>query len=565
MKFASSFCTWLLASCVLAAPSPSAQFSHSPSLAKRCVNSPEDRSCWGDYDIDTNYYDESPDTGVVREYWFEITNTTAALDGVERSVLTINGSFPGPTIIADWGDTVVVHVTNSMQNNGTSIHFHGIRQNYTNLEDGVASITQCPTAPGDSMTYTWKATQYGSSWYHSHFYVQAWDGVAGGIIINGPATANYDEDLGTILLADWSHETADVMVLRSHTSGPPTLDNGLINGTNVYGDLGSRFETTFTAGTRYRIRLINGAADTFFKFSIDNHTMEVIAADFVPINPFSTDSVSIAMGQRYDIIVTANATADNYWMRAIPQITCSNSANPDNVKGIVRYDSTSTADPTTTAWASAADDDCDDMDMALLVPRVVVAASDSPDEEEDFQVSISVGGNGVLWRMGESSFVNQWNYPTVQQAAEGNDTWSSAQNVVVLPDANQWVYFVIETTLGASHPMHLHGHDFWVLGQGTGTYDSSSASLQVTNTPRRDVVQLPGSGYVVIAFYTDNPGAWLMHCHIAWHTSEGLAVQLLERETEFLAIQDNDRINQTCAKWDEYTAVSLVVQDDSGL
>jgi FtsP/CotA-like multicopper oxidase with cupredoxin domain len=80
----------------------------------------------------------------------------------------------------------VVHVTNSMQNNGTSIHFHGIRQNYTNPMDGVAAITQCPTAPGDSITYTWRATQYGSSWYHSHFYVQAWDGIAGGIVINGP-------------------------------------------------------------------------------------------------------------------------------------------------------------------------------------------------------------------------------------------------------------------------------------------------------------------------------------------------------------------------------------------
>ncbi len=82
-----------------------------------------------------------------------------------------------------------------MQNNGTGIHFHGVRQNYTNQMDGVPSITQCPVAPGDSFTYTWRATQYGSSWYHSHFYVQAWDGIFGGILINGPAAANYDEIL----------------------------------------------------------------------------------------------------------------------------------------------------------------------------------------------------------------------------------------------------------------------------------------------------------------------------------------------------------------------------------
>lgn len=60
-----------------------------------------------------------------------------------------------------------------MTNNGTSLHFHGIRQNMTNQNDGVPAITQCPLAPGDTMTYTWRATQYGSSWYHSHFAVQA--------------------------------------------------------------------------------------------------------------------------------------------------------------------------------------------------------------------------------------------------------------------------------------------------------------------------------------------------------------------------------------------------------
>lgn len=102
-------------------------------VASPCANSALDRSCWGDYDISTNYYDFAPNTGVTREYWFNIENTTAAPDGIERIVLTVNGSIPGPTIIADWGDEVVVHVTNSMTNNGSTIHWHGIRQNYTNV------------------------------------------------------------------------------------------------------------------------------------------------------------------------------------------------------------------------------------------------------------------------------------------------------------------------------------------------------------------------------------------------------------------------------------------------
>lgn len=61
-------------------------------------------------------------------------------------MLTVNGMFPGPTIEANWGDTIVVHLTNGLANNGTSIHFHGVRQLNTNQEDGTVAITQCPTA-----------------------------------------------------------------------------------------------------------------------------------------------------------------------------------------------------------------------------------------------------------------------------------------------------------------------------------------------------------------------------------------------------------------------------------
>lgn len=165
---------------------------------------------------------EVPDTGVTREYWLELTDVTVAPDGVSRSAMAVNGTIPGPTLFADWGDTVTVHVTNALTSsqNGTSIHWHGIRQNYTNDQDGVTSITQCPTAPGDSVTYTFRATQYGSTWYHSHFALQAWEGILGGIIINGPATANYDEDLGMLFLNDWDHQVRGITIL--YTSSKDT-------------------------------------------------------------------------------------------------------------------------------------------------------------------------------------------------------------------------------------------------------------------------------------------------------------------------------------------------------
>lgn len=166
---------WATSVAAAAINSTASTSSNTSSSASACTgNSASDRSVWCDYDTSTDYYNVSPDTGVVREYWFNLEQATISPDGYSRMGLTINGSVPGPTIFADWGDTVKVHVTNNLteSKNGSSIHFHGVRQNFTNPQDGVVSITQCPLAVGSSQTYTWKATQYGSSWYHSHFGLQ---------------------------------------------------------------------------------------------------------------------------------------------------------------------------------------------------------------------------------------------------------------------------------------------------------------------------------------------------------------------------------------------------------
>jgi hypothetical protein len=117
----------------------------------------------------------------------------------------LNNSYPGPTITAsefdtsqstfqisdhssDWGDVISVTVTNNMKDNATGIHWHGIRQLNTNPMDGVSGITECrfhvsiirsdqicshhnsgPIAPGQSFTYKFQATQFGTTWYHSHY------------------------------------------------------------------------------------------------------------------------------------------------------------------------------------------------------------------------------------------------------------------------------------------------------------------------------------------------------------------------------------------------------------
>lgn len=363
-----------------------------------------------------------------------------------------------------------------------------------------------------------------------------------------------------ILTSHPGHETADALYPSAEAGGPPTLDNGLINGTNVYGTSGSRFEMTFTEGETHLIRLVNGAIDTHFKFMIDNHTFTVVTSDLVSIEPYTASVLNIGIGQRYDIIVNANQTASNYWLRAIPQVACSDNDNGDNIKGIVTYSTVSVADPTTDAYVYV--DGCDD-ETANIVPYLALNAG-AEDNEDDFDITVGQVGSVFKWFVSDTTFLSEWDNPSLLQVWNNETSFTTQEHVISLPDANTWTYFVISTALGVTHPIHLHGHDFYVLAQDSGTY-SDSTVLNTVNPPRRDVAMLPASGYLVLAFITDNPGAWLMHCHIGWHTAEGFALQLVERQSEIAATLDFETLNSTCSAWDAYTASSGVVETDSGV
>jgi len=109
------------------------------------------------------------------------------------------------------------------------MHWHGIRQMNSNIMDGVGGVTECPIPPGGSRTYTFLLTQFGTSWYHSHYSAQYGDGIWGALVIAGPATSNYDIDLGAYPINDWYYATAFQAADRAAIpSAPPVADNGLI-------------------------------------------------------------------------------------------------------------------------------------------------------------------------------------------------------------------------------------------------------------------------------------------------------------------------------------------------
>lgn len=187
------------------------------------------------------------------------------------------------------------------------------------------------------------------------------------------------------------------------------------------------------------------------------------------------------------------------------------------MRGIIYYGS-STSTPSTSAYDY--NDSCDD-ETENLVPYISKDVSASTTTKSE---TASVGFNSqslFKWYLNSTTMVVDWASPTLLQLLDGNTTFATSNAVIELPDADEWVYIVIQTTLGVPHPIHLHGHDFFVLAQGSGAY-SDSVDLTLINPPRRDTAMLPASGYLVIAFETDNPGAWLMHCHIGrWSRNQG--------------------------------------------
>ena len=262
--------------------------------------------------------------------------------------------------------------------------------------DGVNGVTQCPISPYDYFVYQFKITQYGSSWYHSHYSVQYADGAVGPMTLHGPSSAPYDEAISPpLIMTDWGHTTAFQTVHNSNFNYFDILLNGRgsikrFHDKNNETEILPPYHITVQKPVqgkrpkRYLLRLINTSFASTFLFSIDNHLLTVVTADFVPIHPFSKTSILIGIGQRYNVIVEANPISNstsgpimedgNYWMRTY-LANCRDKpkdAKPGYEKnGILRYNPDSTALPKSVNWTISDEDlACSDEKAENLRPVV---------------------------------------------------------------------------------------------------------------------------------------------------------------------------------------------------
>lgn len=295
-----------------------------------------------------------------------------------------------------------------------------------------------------------------------------------------------------------------------------------------------------------------------------------------------------------------------YWIRMRPADGCSAfpSGNiPDEKQGILYYHNDHSIIPRSSR--NDFDNACRDESYNNLVPWIpwtvsFIGNNDDVLARKPFEVGLErpQPPNGrpkpndifVRWAIGSEPMYLNFSDPTILNLK--NKVWAP-EKVVIPKDypVGSWVYLIITGAqppvrgdpdrifARAAHPIHLHGHDFALLQQSNESLTDDRFKPKFDNPPRRDVTLLPAGGFIVIAFKSDNPGAWALHCHIAWHASSGLALQILERQedAQALIVKNPERLGEvtrTCKNWKKWFANPknfwnprevIAFQDDSGI
>ncbi|KAJ0983836.1 hypothetical protein J5N97_002192 [Dioscorea zingiberensis] len=501
-----------------------------------------------------------------------------------HNIITVNGMFPGPTLEVNDGDTLVVRVVNRARYNVT-IHWHGVRQMRTGWADGPEFITQCPIRPGGSYTYRFTIQgQQGTLWWHAH---SSWlrATVYGALIIHPKKDAPYpftkpQREVPILLGEWWDANPIDVINAATRTGAAPNTSDALTINSQP-GDLFkcSSKDTTVIpvrAGETNLFRFINAALNTEIFVAIAGHTMTVVGADASYTKPFKTTVLMLGPGQTTDVLVTADQPPARYYIAgrafsSAPGVPFDNTTTT----AILQYKSTCCSGqpgsqpilPTLPAF--------NDTNSATTFANGIKSPSavkiPSPvDENLVFTVGLGLlncppgrtcgGPNGTIFAasMNNVSFVLPSTISLLQAHQMGTSNIFSADFPANPPvqfdytgtniSRSLWqpvkdtklyklkygsvVQIVLQGTsifAAESHPIHLHGYDFYILATGSGNFNSGTdtAKFNLVDPPLRNTVNVPASGWAVIRFVADNPGVWLLHCHLDVHITWGLAMAFL--------------------------------------
>ncbi|XP_059643550.1 laccase-7 [Cornus florida] len=517
----------------------------------------------------------------VVEHSLHVQNLTVQRLCRQQVIVAANGSLPGPTIRVKEGDTLVVHVFNMSPYNLT-IHWHGIFQLLSGWADGPSYTTQCPIRPGHTYTYRFNITgQEGTLWWHAHVqWLRAT--VHGALIIrprNGhsyPFPKPYREH--PILLGEWWNANVIDVENQGLASGgaPNNSDAYTINGRP--GDLypcssNLTYKLRVVQGKTYLLRIINAALNNQLFFKIANHKMTVVAVDASYTNKFVTDVVVIAPGQTTDVLLTADQSPGSYYMAAHPYASAAGVPfDNTTTTAIVEYDGATSSTPKMPVLPAF-----NDTPTAHKFYSNLTGLVNGPHwipvplkVNEHMFVTVGLGlvpcganatcagplGQRLAASMNNASFQTpttlsmlqaffndvsgiyttdfpdnppvQFDYTNSNNSFNTSIVFTAKSTKVKKVKYNATVQIIMQNTalVGVeNHPIHLHGFNFHVLAQGFGNYDSvnDSKKFNFVNPQQRNTIAVPVGGWAVIRFKANNPGVWLMHCHLDVHLPWGLA------------------------------------------
>ncbi|RVW81883.1 putative laccase-9 [Vitis vinifera] len=461
-----------------------------------------------------------------------------------KNILTVNGQFPGPTIYAKKGETIIVDVYNKGKENIT-IHWHGVSMPRYPWTDGPEYITQCPIQPGSKFSQKIILSfEEGTLWWHAH---SDWTRatVHGAIIIYPKNGTKYPFPKPNaevpIILGQWWK--SDVNVVRDEAlatgADPNVSDSLLINGQP--GDLlpcskSGTFKLTVDHGKTYLLRIINAALNEALFFSIAKHKMTVVGTDGSYTKPLTQDYITIHPGQTYDVLLEANQHPDHYYMaaktyssapttsNALAALAAPNAFDNTTTTAIVQYRGyyTPSSPPSLPDFPAYNDANASVQVMAGLQSLANVEhpcnVPLSPSTKLIYTVSMnsflcpnnSCGGpNGTRFAASINNISFQSPTIDILQAYYYN-----ISEVRVL-EYNSTVEIVFQGTSlisGTTHPMHLHGYSFYVVGWGFGNFDKNRDPLRynLVDPPLQSTISVPTKGWAAIRFEASNPGVWFM-------------------------------------------------------
>ena len=410
-------------------------------------------------------------------------------DYPETPIWGYDGRVPGPVLRVAQGGRLTRRFVNDLPQPST-IHWHGIR--LANPMDGVPELTQDPVPPGGDFLYDFSAPDAGTYWYHPHH--RTWEqmahGLYGALVVEELLPPRVDRD-EILLIDDWRlaedariHESFGAMMDWSHAGR-------IGNWVTVNGE--AEFRLPARHRERLRLRLVNTANARIFVLGLRGMEGWIVALDGQPLDapvPMPDGGITLAPAQRADLIVDVTAEEG---AEAV----------------LVSFDRERVRPVTTLSVAGRA------RPQRLPPPSGLPANPVPPlgDLAGARSTTLRMEG-GAMGRMREAMLDGRMT--GIRELVKAGRVWAlnglaeMPEEPLLTASLGETVRIVMINDTAWPHAMHLHGHHFRRLGAG-GRPD-----------PLRDTLLLDRNESAKIAFVADNPGDWLLHCHMLEHAPAGM-------------------------------------------